>query len=95
MLGQAVHEDCVLMWEGQTVAIHFESSGQVVFDLHGHSGDPQEDGTEVYLYGPEYVSGVRHASLNIPELGEYCLNWVNQAQVAVRLRYTTTYSGGP
>ena len=86
------------MWGDQTVSVHFESTGRVGFDLHGHSGDPQESeegDTEVYLYGPEDVSGERLASINVPEIGEYCLNWVNQEQVAVRLRYTTTYTGGP
>ena len=83
LYGADIFEECVFLWDAESVRYSFLSDAPVRFDVHYH---PQEEPT--YLYGPEDLTTLGEQSLTAPEVGEFCLNWVNLGQTRVRLQYS-------
>jgi len=83
LYGADEHEECVFLWDAETVRYAFVSDALVRFDVHYH---PQVEPT--YLFGPEDLTSLGEQSVTAPEVGEFCLNWVNPGQTRVRLQYS-------
>ena len=95
LLGTEIHEVCALMWGGQDIEVAFETNDLVSFDLHVHAGTNAEVDPADYLIGPEPLTGAVIKTFEVADTGEYCLQWHNEAQHALRVRYQVSYSTPP